>query len=37
MDIIGRIEEQKELDSCLKSDKPEFVVVYEEGESGRLI
>ena len=35
MDIIGREEEQKEFDSCLKSDKPEFVVVYGRRRIGK--
>lgn len=35
MDIVGRIEEQKELQSCLKSNKPEFVVIYGRRRIGK--
>ena len=35
MAIIGRVEEQKELQSCLKSSKPEFVVVYGRRRVGK--
>ena len=35
MDIIGRTEEQKEFLSCLKSRKPEFVVVYGRRRIGK--
>ena len=35
MEIIGRIEEQKELHSCLKSKKPEFVVIYGRRRIGK--
>ena len=35
MDIIGRDEEQKELQSCLESRKPEFVAVYGRRRIGK--
>ncbi len=35
MNIVGRIEEQKELESCMKSSKPEFVVVYGRRRVGK--
>ena len=35
MEIIGRIEEQKELKSCLLSSKPEFIVVYGRRRIGK--
>lgn len=35
MSIIGRIEEQKEIDSCLKSDKAEFLVIYGRRRIGK--
>lgn len=35
MDIIGRIDEQKELQACLKSSKPEFLVIYGRRRVGK--
>ncbi len=35
MAIIGRIDEQKELESCLQSDKAEFVVLYGRRRVGK--
>lgn len=35
MDIIGRTDEQKELESCLKSLKPEFLVVFGRRRIGK--
>ena len=35
MDIIGRIDEQKELETCLKSLKPEFLVVFGRRRIGK--
>ncbi len=35
MKIIGRFEEQKQLESCLKSKKPEFVVVFGRRRIGK--
>lgn len=35
MKIIGRINEQEELKSCLKSKKPEFIVVYGRRRIGK--
>lgn len=35
MKIIGRNDEQKELKSCLKSFKPEFVVIYGRRRIGK--
>ncbi len=35
MDIIGRGEEREELASCLKSNKPEFIVLYGRRRIGK--
>lgn len=35
MNLIGRIDEQKELQSCLKSSKPEFLVLYGRRRVGK--
>ena len=35
MKIIGRNDEQNELKSCLKSFKPEFVVIYGRRRIGK--
>ncbi len=35
MAIIGRIDEQKELESCLQSDKAEFVALYGRRRVGK--
>lgn len=35
MNIVGRKEEQKDLQSCLESSKPEFVVVYGRRRIGK--
>lgn len=35
MDIIGRIDEQNELKSCLDSNRLEFIVVYGRRRIGK--